>query len=126
MSSSGQATAHRQHNCVRSASHSMSDEEIRMAEKASRAPSGENVTPVRVAYDGENVDAEDMQFETLSSVAGQFKVSDGAAITFRHTVSHIYRLIGKTKKDGSPIYLVTGEAQLVAKRPPQTSDEAAL
>jgi hypothetical protein len=64
---------------------------------------------VKVIYEGETVDAEDLGFTVESETTGSYLVSDGARVTIAHRVKNIYRLCDKKKPDGSPLYLLTGE-----------------
>jgi hypothetical protein len=55
---------------------------------------------VKVIYEGETVDAEDLGFTVESETT---------RVTIAHRVKNIYRLCDKKKPDGSPLYLLTGE-----------------
>ena len=78
---------------------------------------------VKVVYEGETVDADEMDFEVLQEAVGLYKTGDGAKIDFKHDVKSIYRLCDQKKEDGSPIYLITGTAVLKTTRLPGTSTE---
>jgi hypothetical protein len=67
---------------------------------------------VKVVYEGETVDADELEFEVQQEAVGYYKTGDGARIEFKHDVKTIYRLCDQKKEDGSPIYLVTGVAVL--------------
>ena len=69
---------------------------------------------VKVIYEGETVDAEDVEFSTESESIGSYSVTDGTTVTLTHHVKKIYRLCDKKKPDGSPMYLLTGETVVTA------------
>ena len=72
---------------------------------------------VKVVYDGETVDADEMEFKAQAEAIRVYHVGDGAVIEIQHDVKNIYRLCDKKREDGSPIYLVTGTAILKTTRP---------
>lgn len=69
---------------------------------------------VRVVYEGETVEAEEIPFTTVAETKAKFELSDGAIITIDHAVKAIYRLCEKKKEDGNPIYLITGQVTVNA------------
>jgi len=66
-------------------------------------------------------DADEISFKVESEVLGSYNLDDGAKIELRHNVKNIYLLADKKRADGSPIYLVTGEASLQTTRAEQTT-----
>jgi hypothetical protein len=77
---------------------------------------------VKLAYQGETVDAEEVPFSVRSEVHGLYSLGDGAEIELRHEVKNIYRLVDKRKDDGSPVYIVTGAASLITNSSPNEAD----
>lgn len=71
---------------------------------------------VKIPYEGAMADADEVGFKVESEVVGLYKLDDGAKIELRHRVKNIYLLADKKRADGSPIYLVTGEASLQTTR----------
>lgn len=68
---------------------------------------------VRVPYEGDTVDADEMDFTINSPVQTVVSVTDdGAMIEIEHRVSKVYKLCNRTKENGDPIYLVTGNFEL--------------
>ena len=67
---------------------------------------------VKVVFEGETVDAEEVPFSVGSPAEAVFDLADGARITFQHHVRSIYRLCDKKREDGSPIYMLAGEARI--------------
>jgi hypothetical protein len=65
---------------------------------------------VKIAFEGESVDAEEMTFEAVNQAPLAYKVGDGTVVELKHEVKNIYRLCDKKKPDGSPIYVLIGEA----------------
>ena len=64
---------------------------------------------VKVPFEGETVDAEELAVLVKSPSRGVFyEASDGTIIRITHDVKVVYRLCDKKKPDGSPIYLITG------------------
>jgi hypothetical protein len=71
---------------------------------------------VKVIYEGETVDAEDVEFSIESETVGAYLVAGDARVTIAHHVKNIYRLCDKKKPDGSPLYLLTGETVVKTDR----------
>lgn len=74
---------------------------------------------VKVSFNGETIDADELVFEQTGEAIGRYGLTDGTEIEFRQEVTAIFRLIGKTKEDGSPIYLVSGGAKVKTTSPGQ-------
>jgi len=70
----------------------------------------EKLNRVKVVYESETVDADEIAFKEASQVVGSYELEDGTVIEIRHEVKTIYRLCDKKKADGSPIYLLAGGA----------------
>ena len=77
---------------------------------------------VKVAHEGESVDAEEMAFEAVQQPS-VFKISDGAVIELRHAIKVVYRLCDKKKPNGDPIYLLMGGIELQQTRPTEKTTE---
>lgn len=71
---------------------------------------------VKIVYEGETVDAEEMQMTPTSESVGVYLLGDGAVIELKHEVKTVYRLCDKKKEDGTPIYVVTGEVRMKTDR----------
>lgn len=72
---------------------------------------------VKIVYQGEAVDAEELKFVAETPTA-YLRIEDGAVIEFRHDVNGVFRLCDKKKPDGSPIYILAGQANLkLAEQP---------
>jgi len=80
---------------------------------------------VKIVHEGETVDAEEVEFQRLSEVVGVYKLADGVTVQMKHSVKRIYRLCDKKKADGSPIYIVTGEARLTVNKDDGKEEEDA-
>ncbi len=83
------------------------------------------VSLVKVPFEGAMESAEEIGFQVESQSIGVFKIADGATIELQHTVKNIYRLADKKREDGSPIYIVTGEARLRTTRTDDGSEAGA-
>jgi hypothetical protein len=68
------------------------------------------VNRVKVVYESETVDADELAFKEVAQVLGAYEIEDGTIIEIRQEVKSIYRLCDKRKADGSPIYLLAGGA----------------
>ncbi len=78
---------------------------------------------VKIPYENETVDADEMEFRVLSGAPVVIKISDGTEIEFEHGISRVYRLCDKKKEDGSPIYVMTGGSKVTMKtQKPETVD----
>jgi len=69
---------------------------------------------VKVLFEGQTVDAKELKFEQKERSTGLYETATGVRVTIVHTVDAIYEIQGRTKPDGSPVYLVTGEAAINA------------
>ena len=72
---------------------------------------------VKVVYEGETVDAEEISFQVLEQSRAAYKMADGVTITLDHEAKTIYRLCDKKRSDGSPIYLITGGVTVKVEKP---------
>jgi hypothetical protein len=70
---------------------------------------------VKVPFEGDTVDAEEMSFEILSGGPVMLKLDDGTLVEVDHHVGKVYRLLEKKKDDGSPIYLLSGAVKITTK-----------
>jgi len=71
-----------------------------------------SVTPVKLPYENEVVDADQVGFTSSGGSAELLALDDGAKIEFLHKVSNVFRLRDKKKDDGSPIYICTGQVNI--------------
>ncbi len=65
---------------------------------------------VKIVFEGQTVEADQMEFQVESQVQGRFHIEDGATVELTHSVKTIYKLRDKKKTDGSPVYVLMGEA----------------
>jgi hypothetical protein len=77
------------------------------------------ISGVKIVFEGQTVEADQMNFEVESQVAGRFHLEDGATVELAHVVKNIYRLRDRKKPDGSPVYVLMGEASTVTRVPTQ-------
>ena len=63
---------------------------------------------VEIPYEGETVKAQELDFTTEADNWGQYKTEQGFEIRMRNVVSRVYRLVDKTRDDGSPIHVLMG------------------
>ena len=69
-------------------------------------------TLVKVAYEGETVDADQMEFQSSAPCSEILTIEGGVVIELSHKVASIFRLRDKKKEDGTPIYLCMGNVTL--------------
>ena len=67
---------------------------------------------VEISYEGNEVRAKEMDFTTVSESWGEYTTEDGVRIKMRSVVARIYRLLDKTKDDGSMIHVLHGSVVL--------------
>jgi hypothetical protein len=72
---------------------------------------------VKLAYEGEMVDAEEVPFAVKEEVHGVYALEGGMQIELRHEVKKVYRLVDKQREDGSPVYIVAGGTILITTPP---------
>jgi hypothetical protein len=72
---------------------------------------------VKVEFEGQQVDADEVEFKTDKEEWNSYTSEDGATIKLKHVVSTIYKLLDRAKEDGSPVYLVTGTVLITATHP---------
>jgi hypothetical protein len=77
---------------------------------------------VKVLFEGQTVEADELTFSLVQEGKVICKASDGAVIEIIHDVKSLYRL-EKKKQDGSPIYLITGNATIKQVVSPQMAEE---
>lgn len=74
---------------------------------------------VKIEFEGQEVEADDLDFRSDKEDWSSYTAEDGAVIKLKHVTAKIYRLVGRAKEDGSPMYVVSGTA-LLTTTPPQT------
>lgn len=74
-------------------------------------------TRVKIEFGGEEVDADDLGFVSDREEWNSYTAEDGTIIKLKHVTAKIYKLVGKTKEDGSPMYVVSGTALLTTTVP---------
>ena len=84
---------------------------------ATEASPGGTVPRVKVVYEGETVDADEMEFKAIAEPPISYGLNDGTIIEIKHEVKKVFRLCEKRKADGSPIYLLSGTAQVQIESP---------
>jgi hypothetical protein len=66
------------------------------------------VREVEISHEGEAVRAYELEFTTESDNWGEYKTEEGTRIKMRSVVARIYRLLDKSRDDGSPIHILHG------------------
>jgi hypothetical protein len=75
------------------------------------------LVPVKIPYEGETVDADDVDFKILSCTPIVVLLADGTKIEIEHTIGKVYLVRDKKREDGSPIYMMTGGSKVTTKYP---------
>lgn len=71
------------------------------------------MTPVKIPYENEVVDADQMEFKSVGGAVPELlELEDGATIEFGHRVTTIFKLRDKKKEDGSPVYICVGQVKI--------------
>ncbi len=73
-------------------------------------------TLVKIPYNGKAVDAEDIEFSVEAQNEDSFLLEGGYRLRFMHKVNNIYKLKNELKADGSPVFVVIGEANLSTEK----------
>jgi hypothetical protein len=75
------------------------------------------ISGVKIVFEGQTVDADQMDFKVESQVNGRFQIEDGATVELAHAVKNVYKLKDKKKPDGTPVYVLMGEASTKTSLP---------
>jgi hypothetical protein len=85
-------------------------------------PSESTPSRVKVVYEGETVDADEMEFAVVAEPPISYRLSDGTVVEIKHEVKKVFRLCDKKKDDGTPIYLLNGAAHVQTTSPAKTPE----
>ena len=72
---------------------------------------------VKIEFEGQVVEADDLDFKSDKEDWNSYTAEDGTVIKLKHVTAKIYRLGGRVKEDGSPMYVVSGTALLTTTVP---------
>lgn len=78
------------------------------------------MTPVKVPYENEVVDADQIEFNSVGGAPELLELKDGTRIEFGHQVKTVFKLRDKKKADGSPIYICSGQVNIKLTPPNST------
>lgn len=70
-----------------------------------------------VVFEGQEEAAEELDFEAAKEGWAEYAVEGGVTIKMKHIVSRVFRLLNKTKPDGTPFYIIEGAAVLTVVNP---------
>ena len=62
--------------------------------------------PVTANYNGKNVPATSLDFESINDEWNEYRLEDGTTLKLRTVVAEIVSIDGKKSADGSPVYQV--------------------
>jgi len=61
-----------------------------------------------VRFEGQDIPAEEMEFEVEKEGWSVYLLSDGTRIKMKNIVARVLRLVDRYKEDGEPLYLLQG------------------
>ncbi|MGP8244795.1 MAG: hypothetical protein ACLQVN_09790 [Bryobacteraceae bacterium] len=73
--------------------------------------------PAIVVFEGREEAAEELNFETAKEGWSEYALEGGVTIKMKNLVSRVFRLLNRTKPDGSPFYVLEGMAVLTVVNP---------
>ena len=72
--------------------------------------------PVRLLYNGQMVDGEELAFEPLRETWNEYRCADGSLLRLRLVVSRIVKIVSERNTMGEPVYQVLS-TNVVAVQP---------
>jgi hypothetical protein len=76
------------------------------------------INRVKILYEGQAVDAEELAFTSQTSSTMTCEISDGAKIEIKQAIAGVYRLCDRKSPEGKPIYLLVGKLDVKEISPP--------
>jgi hypothetical protein len=73
--------------------------------------------PAKVIFEGREEAAEEVDFEAAKEGWAEYAIEGGITIKMKHVVSRVFRLLNKTKPDGTPFYVIEGAAIVTVVNP---------
>ena len=70
-----------------------------------------------IVFEGQEEAAEELNFEAQKEGWAEYTVEGGAIIKMKNLVARVFRLINRTKPDGSPFYVLEGMAVVTVINP---------
>jgi hypothetical protein len=70
-----------------------------------------------VIFEGQEEAAEELSFDAQKEGWAEYAVEDGTTIKMKNLVARVFRLINRTKPDGSPFYVLEGMAVVTVINP---------
>lgn len=71
----------------------------------------------KIDYEGREVDATDIEFQTRKEDWNEYQLMDGTIIKMKAVVSDILRIEGAYDKEGNPVYRVKSSNVLFVRSP---------
>jgi len=71
----------------------------------------------KVQFQGEEVDATEVDFQTRKEDWNEYQLMDGSVIKMKLVVSAIFRIDGKYDNEGTPVYQIKSTNLPVVKSP---------
>lgn len=77
---------------------------------------------VEIPYEGETVRAHELDFTTEIDNWSEYRTEECFRIKMRNVVARIYRLVDRTREDGTPIHVLHGSV-VIDTTPPERQAE---
>jgi hypothetical protein len=75
------------------------------------------VKSATIIFEGREEAAEELNFETAKEGWSEYALEGGVTIKMKNLVSRVFRLLNRTKPDGSPFYVLEGMSVLTVINP---------
>lgn len=73
-----------------------------------------------IVFEGREEAAEEISFEAQKEGWAEYALEDGSIIKMKNLVARVFRLVNRTKPDGSPFYVLEGMAAVTVINPDAT------
>ena len=71
----------------------------------------------RINFQGQEVDAAEVQFQTRKEDWNEYQLMDGSVIKMKTVVGEVFRIEDKYDNEGNPVYQVKSNNLLMVKSP---------
>jgi hypothetical protein len=73
-------------------------------------------TRAKVNFEGNEEDAVELSFDAREAWS-EYSLEDGTVLKLKNVISRVFRLLNKTKPDGSPVFILEGTAVVTSILP---------
>ena len=71
----------------------------------------------KIPFQGEEVDATEVEFQTRREDWNEYQLMDGSSIKMKLVVGDIFKVAGEYDDEGNPVYVVRSKNVLMVKSP---------